>query len=86
VTDDREVFRVRREAGLAKRHETREDRFHDRVRDVIAEGLVGTYWNTAEGPPRVDISRDVAETIAPRAYQSLLDAGYVVIPASEEAP
>lgn len=86
MTDDRTPFREARTAGKAKHQERREEQYHERIRDVIARGLVGTYWNTNEGPPRVDISGDVAETIAPRAYQSLLDAGYVVTKLTEETP
>jgi hypothetical protein len=78
MSDDREVFRVRREAGLAKRHETREDRFHERVREVLAEGLAD-YVNKLPWSPN-------AQDLAVAGYQALLDAGYVVIPATEEAP
>lgn len=80
----REAHEERREHGLKVRHETREDRFHERVREVLAEGLEGAYW-ASNGLPYAEISAEVAEMIAPAGYQALLDAGYVVIPASEEA-
>jgi hypothetical protein len=82
MSDDREVFKVRRDAGLAKRQETREDRFHERVREVLAEGLVGTYSRGGRGS--MYVTPRYAELLAAAAYQALLDAGYVVIPATEE--
>jgi hypothetical protein len=42
MTDDREVFRVRRDAGLAKRHEIREARaIRRQVAEEIAQALEG---------------------------------------------
>lgn len=44
MTDDREVFRVRREAGLRARHETRERRAIRReVAEEIAQTLEARY-------------------------------------------
>jgi hypothetical protein len=40
VSDDREVFKVRRDAGLAKRHETREARaIRRQVAEEIAQAI-----------------------------------------------
>jgi hypothetical protein len=51
MADDREVFKVRRDAGLAKRHETRERRAIRReVAEEIAQALesLHTKWASAE--------------------------------------
>ena len=75
---DREQLETSRAYGLRKRHETREERFHERVRDVLAEDIADYCADTWMTP-------SLAASVAASAYQALLDAGYVVIPAAEGA-
>ena len=82
---DRAELETSRAFGLRKRHETREEGFHERVRDVLSEGIAGKYWAEGCSPRHFEIPVDIAEAVAPAAYQALLDAGYVVIPAAKEA-
>lgn len=84
MADDRAEMQQNRSFGLKARHETREERFHERVRDVLGEGIAGKYWAQGCSPRHFEIAADVAEAVAPAAYQALLDAGFVVIPAAEE--
>jgi hypothetical protein len=65
MSDDREVFKVRRDAGLAKRHETREARaIRRQVAEEIAqaiEAVEGYEWALAGQNAGVDAARIARE-------------------------
>jgi hypothetical protein len=50
MTDDREVFKVRRDAGLAKRHETREARA---IRRQVAEEIAAAIERSEDDARRL---------------------------------
>jgi hypothetical protein len=67
MSDDREVFRVRRQAGLAKRHETREARaIRRQVAEEIAQAIEARSkdgsWNIG-GQVCLQVAADIAREI-----------------------
>jgi hypothetical protein len=73
MSDDREVFKVRRDAGLAKRHETREARaIRRQVAEEIAQAIEAFRTQFPQGRPvhgqlgvAVHIAREIGSKETP---------------------